>query len=585
VKGQFFLALGCLSLSTPSLAQSLPLSNSATAQLVSSEQSVAVVVPSQLTLKEREQYRGLFADIRAQAWADAATRLAAMPDGLLSPIAKAELYLAKGSPKIDAPALISLIERAPDLPQALRLAELARSRGANNLPGLPQANELVRTAAATRRINARTTRADAVAAQLGPQIIGAIKDRLPGDAEVLLSARAQELSSDARTEWTQRVAWSYFLNSDDANARRLASEARMGFGDWAAQAEWTLGLASWRQNDFAAASSAFARVVERARDPEMTAGGLFWSARADTANSMPQLVQNKLRRAAKLNETFYGMLAAGQLGLTAAKQTQGPDFVAADWERLATRRNVKVAAALAEIGETTLADQLLRYQARIGDPNDHPALLQLAGRLNLPATQLWFAQNTPRGAQASVASRFPAPAWTPRDGWRVDRALLFGVALQESQFRADAVSHAGARGLMQLMPGTAALVARRKGETIDRVRLNEPATNMEYGQSYLEQLRDMPGIEGLLPKVIAAYNAGPGSVIAWKQRPSYASDDPLMFIESIPFIETRSYVATVLRNYWMYQQQAGDKLASLKALAQGLWPKFPGMAGKGAVRR
>ena len=88
---------------------------------------------------------------------------------------------------------------------------------------------------------------------------------------------------------------------------------------------------------------------------------------------------------------------------------------------------------------------------------------------------------------------------------------------------------------------------------------------------------------GLLPKVIAAYNAGPNSVANWNARGRNLAD-PLLFIESIPFVETRAYVAIVLRNYWMYQQHSGAKPVSMTAIAQGMWPRFPGLPGQPAVR-
>src|SRR3546814_4222915 len=101
------------------------------------------------------------------------------------------------------------------------------------------------------------------------------------------------------------------------------------------------------------------------------------------------------------------------------------------------------------------------------------------------------------------------PKWTPDGGWRVDKALVFAHALQESNFRASVVSPAGARGLMQVLPGTAKMMARQRGGIVDPAQLDNPSTNMEYGQRYLERLRDMSATGGLLPKVMAAYNAGP----------------------------------------------------------------------------
>jgi soluble lytic murein transglycosylase len=87
----------------------------------------------------------------------------------------------------------------------------------------------------------------------------------------------------------------------------------------------------------------------------------------------------------------------------------------------------------------------------------------------------------------------------------------------------------------------------------------------------------------MLPKVIAAYNAGPLPVGEWNAR-TRDPGDPLLYIESIPYWETRAYVATVMRNYWMYQLQAGEKTNSLAALSQGMWPRFPGLPGATAVK-
>jgi soluble lytic murein transglycosylase-like protein len=173
-----------------------------------------------------------------------------------------------------------------------------------------------------------------------------------------------------------------------------------------------------------------------------------------------------------------------------------------------------------------------------------------------------------------ASARYPAPNWVPQGGWQIDKALVFAHTLQESRFRTDALSPAGARGLMQVLPTTADLIERKRGSgvTVDRASLASPQVNMAYGQAYLEQLRDATG--GLLPKVIAAYNAGPNAVARWDIN-NRAQNDPLLYIESIPYAETRGYVTTVLRNYWMYQRQSGEKTVSLKALAQGAWPRFP----------
>ena len=153
---------------------------------------------------------------------------------------------------------------------------------------------------------------------------------------------------------------------------------------------------------------------------------------------------------------------------------------------------------------------------------------------------------------------------------------------RHTRYPSQVVSPAGAFGLMQIMPAAASDFGRARGVTIDRSALARPSTNIEVGQSYLEKLRDMQATGGLLPKVIAAYNAGPSPVQAWDLQ-SHDGGDPLLYIESIPYWETRGYVMSVLRNYWMYEKQEGKASASRAALAQGMWPKFPGAKG-GAVR-
>jgi soluble lytic murein transglycosylase-like protein len=159
----------------------------------------------------------------------------------------------------------------------------------------------------------------------------------------------------------------------------------------------------------------------------------------------------------------------------------------------------------------------------------------------------------------------------------------FAHALQESNFRKDAVSQVGAAGLLQVRPGTAGDIARARGEPFDPKILVDPVQNMEFGQSYIESLRDHHATGGLLPKVIAAYNAGPVPIAAWNSR-AMDGGDPLLYIESIPYWETRGYVPIVLRNYWIYEKKAGKPSASRHALAQGMWPRFPGLPGATAVR-
>nr|WP_269141487.1 lytic transglycosylase domain-containing protein [Sphingomonas sp. IC-56] len=539
-------------------------------------------IPDQLDEDQQEGYRRVFAAIRAEQWVDAQLQLDSMKHGPLHSIARAELYTAKNSPKVDLPPLTALLQEAPELPEAEQLARLAKTRGATELPELPQAQRLVWFDGAPVRQRARSIKSDNAATSVAIEISPFVKADDGASAEAVVEKFAADLTPEALTEWQQKVAWIYYVAGDDGNARRMAAKAQQGVGDWAAQADWVGGLAAWRQQDCADAGTSFERVATRASDIEMRSAGLYWGSRADMMCGRPDKVGQKLRAATQYSETYYGLLAKAALAIE-DKPGKSEKLVAQDWQMLARRPNLRVAAALIEIGETGLADKVLRHQARFSTPTEHAALSRLAGRFDLASTQLWLSHNGPAGAKPLLQARYPAPNWTPAGGWRVDKALVYAHTLQESRFNAEVRSAAGAMGLMQVKTGAASDVGRRRGVTYAASDLTKPAVNMEIGQSYLEQLRDQPFTGGLLPKVIAAYNAGPTPVQAWNSL-TKDNGDPLLYIESIPYWETRGYVMIVLRNYWMYEQQEGRKSSSRAALTQGMWPKFPGLPGAPAVK-
>ncbi len=514
-------------------------------------------VPRQLSDGDRDTYRQVFQALRSGDYQAVSDKLQAVPAGVLTPMAQSELMLASPAAR-DGDALTALLTLSSELPEAPALAKLAP-----NGAMLPAQHPLVRMLGPSKRVATRPNRDCAVLAAKVQPLLRA-NDAI--SAEPLVEAAADSISPEALTEWRQKVAWTYFQNGDDASARRVAALAQAGAGDWAVDAAWVNGLASWRAGDFATAGEAFDRVASNAGDDETKAAGWFWAARSRTAAGDAGSATTRLEAAGRLGDTFYGMLANAALGVPAMPQNV---LGAGDMQALLRHPNLRAAAALVEIGETALADEMIRYQARIGQASEHQSLIGFAAALNLPTTQVWLAQNAPQGAHIAASARYPMPAWTPAQGWRIDPALVYAHALQESEMRVDAVSKAGARGLMQLMPATAQLIARHKGDVVRP--LDDPSVSFEYGQSYLEELAAAGGTNGLLPKVIAAYNAGPNNVARW----TAGMNDPLLFIEAIPFPQTRAYVAIVLRNYWVYQREAGTPTTSLTALAQGRWPSFP----------
>ena len=530
-----------------------------------------------------KDWRGVFDAIDAGNWASAQAGIAALPPSVLTPVARAELYTAKDSPVVDIASLQALIAQAPELPEANQLGLMALRRGATTPPLVVPEKAVVVLGSAPVRYRAHPVQGEPAADQLRSALDPLIKADDAGGAEALLVTQGPALSAEARAEAATRVAFIYYVLGLDMDARRVADTWRQGAtGEWASQAAWVSALASWRLGDYNAASSAFQQTGRYAEQRELRAGGLYWAARAEQAIGRPASVQPLLRAAASSSESpesFYGLLARETLGMPTKL---GPDPYAGYDAPVEQYPNVQRAIELAKIGEPMLAEQMLVHQAKIGAPSEHHALIQLARRLNLPAAQLYLAKYGQYGARADATDRYPNPNWSPVGGWRVDPALAFGHIVQESAFRRTAVSTAGAVGLMQVLPLTAQQMSQSTGVPYTRASLTDPRYNLEFGQSFIERMRGSSATAGQLPRVIASYNAGPLPVARWAAIND--KGDPLLWIESIPYWETRGYVNIVMRNYWMYERQAGGPSESRMALVQGLWPTFPGLSGSNGVR-
>ena len=568
------LAFGALIWAAPVLAQPAadplaPLPKPATqaAQAAPSAQSLA-------TGSVPKDWRGVFDAIDNGNWAAAQAGIAALPPDLLTPVAKAELYTAKGSPVVDLASLQALIAQAPELPEANQLGLMAIKRGATTAPLVVPEKPTVWLGSAPVRYKSKPVQGEPAADQLRSALDPMVKADDASGAEALLVTQGPALSAEARAEAGQRVAFVYYVLGLDMDARRVADTWRQGAtGEWASQAAFVSGLASWRLGDCNAASRSFQETARFAQQRELKAGGYYWAARSEQACARPRSVESLLKSAAttaESPESFYGLLARETLGMD-TRLTQDP-FIGFD-PPVAQLPNVQRAVELVRIGEPALAEEMLRHQAKIGLPTEHHALIQVAKQLDLAAAQLWLANNGQPGARSSALDRYPNPRWAPLNGWRVDPALAFGHIVQESAFRRAAVSTAGAVGLMQVLPVTAQLISQNDGVPYTRANLTDPRFNLEYGQSFIEMMRSSSGTAGQLPRVIASYNAGPLPVSRWATIND--KGDPLLWIESIPYWETRYYVPAVLRNMWVYQGLNGEDTTTLKAMAEHRWPSFP----------
>jgi soluble lytic murein transglycosylase-like protein len=323
--------------------------------------------------------------------------------------------------------------------------------------------------------------------------------------------------------------------------------------------------AAWQFANLAQAEAALP--AERAR-------AAFWAARVYLVQMRPQLVSRYLRLAAS-GRDFYGLLARGILGRPLADGAEPIAFEDEVLELVLRQPGARRAIALGQIGEFGQAEREIRKLAARAAPELMAGLVALAKSLDLPAAQMRLAQSLGRSdGRYDLSALFPVPSWRPASGYTLDRALVFAFMRAESAFDPRAESHAGARGVMQVMPATARYIAARAElERPHASALFEPETSILLGQAYLEHLLQRPSIGDNLIFLAVAYNAGPGRVQQWRETLGI-EDDPLLFLESIPLREPRVYVKKVLTNYWSYRARFGQARPSLGALATGRWPTY-----------
>ena len=173
-----------------------------------------------------------------------------------------------------------------------------------------------------------------------------------------------------------------------------------------------------------------------------------------------------------------------------------------------------------------------------------------------------------RDASRIDAGLYPMPDLAPDGGFVIERAMVYAIARKETGFNARARSGAGAYGMMQVMPTTAAELAGDPGFARQPDRLYDPATNLRLGQAYVTKMLNLPAFQGDMLRMASSYNAGPGPMIkAIRQLGMDA--DPLLLIETIEVPQARDYVEKVVAAYWIYQRLMGRPVNTLKAVASG----------------
>ncbi|MCL2470054.1 MAG: lytic transglycosylase domain-containing protein [Alphaproteobacteria bacterium] len=332
---------------------------------------------------------------------------------------------------------------------------------------------------------------------------------------------------------------------------------------------WIRGLIAFEIGDHDTGLRMFAQLAAHpALDSADRAAAHFWTYRTAARLKQGKKAQKHLQQAAKSANSFYGILARHMMEQSLADSVFASDlpFQAQHKAVLAADEGGWRALALLQVGEQALA----RAEFEKLLPQSHEALRQ-AVQLVAEAYQL-SGLSLQRTSQAQV----PLLPWKPSDGYKVDRALLFALARQESLFNPRAKSPRGAQGLMQIMPATAkGLVSDPKQQRAmdEQELLLDPTFSITLGQKYIMDLMRHPRIGHDIILLLAAYNAGPSKALRWME--SRSRKDSLLFMESLPVRETRQYIAQVLPYYWAYSAQLGRAEPSITQMAQGQWPTPP----------
>ncbi|MBO4643620.1 MAG: transglycosylase SLT domain-containing protein [Alphaproteobacteria bacterium] len=384
------------------------------------------------------------------------------------------------------------------------------------------------------------------------------------------------LSQKDRDDSLTALAFAYFIDRQDKKAWETIQEPMKRAETRNPTAFWVAGLAAFRLQKWEEAEKAFRTLVEHPKAiPTQQAAAAFWVTRTLLKTEKYQDVAFYLRKAAAVSpNSFYGILAQRALGWPIDHSWKSSDLGKPDMEIILAEPAGRRAIALVQIGQMEFAEkELIKLYAE--KKSLRKQLLAYAGTvveypdLSVRLAALSGEVETPDGDNAL----YPYPNWTPTNGWQTDKSLVYAFVRQESCFKNKAFSKAGARGVMQLMPATARLMARRLKQPYQLSRLHKIPYNLMIGQELIQTLLNYPAINGNLLMMIASYNCGPRNTAKWQKRDDFI-DDPLMFVEAIPSRETRGFVKKVAANYWIYRSLFGKDLSSIDDVLAGRYPIY-----------
>ena len=360
--------------------------------------------------------------------------------------------------------------------------------------------------------------------------------------------------------WDERnlMARRRLRQGDNEGAYRIAAGHAQTGSEQVADAEFLAGFIALRRlANPAQASVHFQRLAAQSKAAITQGRAHYWLGRAGGGAA-------EYRLSAAWPNTFYGQLSLLALSEDPAARIRAqrdPAATPGDALDLAGREVARAAAYLVAWGEPRRAQAFLfRLDDISPDPTSRALVARLAQGFGTPETAVALARRAGRDGLIQLDTGWPQAAAIPGDAG-LEPALALAIIRQESSFDSTTTSPVGARGLMQLMPATAANVARQLGTQAPVMSLTaDPALNIRLGTTYFRGLMDQFG--GVVPYAVAGYNAGPGRVAEWSSvngDPRTGSADMIDWIELIPFGETRNYVQRVIENEVIYAARANTR--------------------------
>jgi len=378
----------------------------------------------------------------------------------------------------------------------------------------------------------------------------------PADPERFLDMLI-ELAGNAEGDRNWATVFNIASQADDVlPAGAAVADQSMGLRDDYTTLAWLAGSTALdRMNRPSDALSMFYRYARGGRSLQVQTKGYYWAGRAALASGHLQEANAYFQQAAAYPELFYGQLALERLGRSVAPPPPAlPQYVTTQVQRDAfnSRRLVQAVRLLGQQGRSTEQALFVKALAEsLDNDTDRNLAVQLGEQIGRPDLAVWASRMARvKGSAFYVRQAYPTlSASVSGELW----SLAHGISRQESSFDPYAISHAGARGMMQLMTGTAREQAGKLGIGFDSYRLiSDPSYNVRIGSAYFQRL--LNSWNGNVPLAVAAYNAGSGNVRKWIG--TYGDPrrqvDVIKWIEAIPYSETRAYVQRVIENSVVY---------------------------------